>query len=212
LDSSTGVHDNTVKAEAVLGDIIWSSGLDESVGSGTPDNKGPIPLHFTVEFFNSNSFSVHKSTSETFTEVGSVVLWYFNDSSSVFVPRFKDSKVESEHNGTFIHNVGHGSVESNGSVCSWGVSSGGNTGSVWISTGVVDEGRVVGEDGRTKDLVVTSDVRVIGSPDGGTEDIDIEVSAGFSKSNLDSSSVDVTNRDSVRVTGTRLVTTPDLTD
>jgi hypothetical protein len=211
LGSSTLVHDNTVKAEAVFG-LVRSSSLDESVRSGTPDNKGPIPLHFTVEFFKNNSSSVSKSTSETFTKVGSVVLWNFNNSSSVFVPRFKDSKVESKTNGTFIHNVGHGSVESNGSVGSWGVSGGWNTGSRWISTGVVDEGRVVGEDGGTEELVVTSDVRVIGGPDGGTENLDEEVFVGFTKSNLDSGGVNVTNGDSGRVGGTGLVTIPDLTD
>lgn len=170
-------------------------------------------MHFTVKFFEENSSSVIEGTSETITKVRSVVFWYFNNGSSGFVPGFKDGKVESKSDGTFIHNVGHGSVESNGGVSSWGVTSGWNTGSRWIGTGVVFEGTVVRQDGSTEKFVVTSDVvRVVGCPDGGTEDRDNEVFGGSSKSDFDRGGINGTRGDAIRVSGTRVVTGPDLTD
>jgi len=155
FDSSTFIHDNTVKAEAVFGGVI--SGLDKSVRSWTPNNKGPIPLHFTIKFFEKSSSRIFEGTSETITKIRSVVLWYFNNGSSGFVPGFKDGKVPCKEDGTFIHNVGHGSVESNGSVGSRGVGGGWDTGSRWEGTGVVYEG-IISQDGSIEEFVVTSDV------------------------------------------------------
>jgi len=210
FDRSTFSHDNTVKTETIFGGVF--SGLDKSVRSWTPDKKGPIPLHFTVKFFEENSSSIIEGTSETITKVRSVVFWYFNNGSSGFAPFFKDGEVPTKSDGTFIHNVGHGSVESNGSVGSRGVSSGWNTGSRWIGTGVVDEGTVVRQDRSTEKFVVTSDVGVVGSPDGGTEDRNNEVFGGRTKSDFDRGGINSTRGDFVRVSGTSVVTGPDLTD